>query len=200
MDLIDGLMVRRFHEARIRDFGEDATQALGWKNFYGQQARFAMLEGIGDMNGCSVLDIGCGHGDLRAYLDDKYSQMRYMGIDQMEEFLDVAIERYGHLPETAFFLGDCYAAALPTMDYVIACGSLSYYSSNPGFIYQTIAKLFNTCRIAFGFNLLSRVVASGGILVAYDPESILKYCRTLTGNVILHQGYFDDDFTVWMYK
>ena len=200
MDLIDGLMVRSFHKARIRDFGEESTQALGWKNFYSQQARFAMLEGIGDMNGCSALDVGCGHGDLRAYLDDKYPQMRYLGIDQMEDFLDTAIERYAHLPETAFFLGDFYAAELPHMDFVIACGSLSYHRSDPDFIYQIITKLFKTCRIAFGFNLLSKVDAPGGILVAYDPQVILKHCQTLTGNVILHEGYFDGDFTVWMYK
>lgn len=200
MNLIDKAIIQRYHQARIQDFGEDTTQALGWKNFYSQQARFAMLEDIGDMNGCSVLDIGCGHGDLRVYLNDKYPQMRYMGIDQMEEFLDIAIERYAHLPETAFFLGDCYSAELPRMDYVLASGSLSYHSTEPDFIYQIITKLFYTCRIALGFNLLSRVEAPGGILMAYNPQQIVEHCHKLTSRVILHEGYFDDDFTVWMYK
>jgi SAM-dependent methyltransferase len=200
MDLIDGLMVRSFHKARIRDFGEESTQALGWKNFYSQQARFDMLEGIGDMNDCSVLDVGCGHGDLRAYLDDKYPKMRYLGIDQMEDFLDIAIDRCANFPETSFFLGDYYVAKLPGVDYVIACGALSYRRSKPGSIYQVITKLFNTCRIAFGFNLLSKIETPGGILVAYDPQDILKHCQTLTGKVILHKGYLDDDFTVWMYR
>jgi SAM-dependent methyltransferase len=200
MDLTDALTVRKFHESRIRDFGEESIQALGWKNFYSQQARFAMFEGIGDMNECSVLDIGCGHGDLRAYLDERYPQMRYMGIDQMDDFLDIAIERCANFPETSFFLGDYYTAELPFMDYIIACGALSYHRSGPDSIYQIIAKLFNTCRIAFGFNLLSKVEMPGGILVAYDPQEILKHCQTLSGKVILHEGYLDDDFTVWMYK
>ncbi len=200
MNVIDNVLIHRFHEARIHDFGEGTAQALGWKNFHSQQARFAMLQGIGDMNNCSVLDVGCGHGDLRAYLGSQYPQLRYMGIDQMEEFLDIAIERYGHLPETAFFLGDCYTAELPHMDYVLACGSLSYYNSEPDFIFRVITKLFITCRIAFGFNLLSRVEAPGGILMAYNPLSIINHCSTLTSNVVLHEGYFDGDFTVWMYK
>ena len=199
MTLVDNLNVRRYHEMRIKEHGEDSTQALGWKNFYSQQARFAMLEDIGNMNDHSVLDVGCGHGDLRAYLDDKYPRMRYAGIDQMESFLDIAIDRYAHLPETAFYQGDCYSSELPSMDYVLASGSLSYRNSDPSFIYQMITKLFNTCRIAFGFNLLSKIEA-GGILIAYDPETIIKYCRGLSTNVILHQAYFDDDFTVWMYK
>ena len=200
MNLIDYAHIHRFHEARIRDFGEGSTQALGWKNFYSQQARFAMLEDIGDMNDCSVLDAGCGHGDLRAYLDDKYPRMRYLGIDQMEDFLDVAIERYANLPETAFFLGDFYSAELPRTDYVLACGSLSYYSTEPDFVYQAITRLFNSCRIAFGFNLMSKVDHPGGVLVAYEPEAVMQHCRKLTDNVILHEGYFEGDFTVWMYR
>jgi trans-aconitate methyltransferase len=200
MTIVDRLTVRRFHEIRVDQHGEGTTQALGWKNFHSQQARFAMLEDIGDMNDCSVLDIGCGHGDLRAYLDDKYPRLRYAGIDQMESFLDIAIDRYAHLPNTVFYHGDCYSAELPGMDYVLACGSLSYRNSDEDFIEQMISKLFNTCRIALGFNLLSRVDEPGGILMAYSPEVIVKYCRTLTDNVILHEGYFDDDFTIWMYK
>jgi len=200
MNIIDSIRVQRFHQSRIADFGEESTQALGWKNFHSQQARFEMLEGIGDMNNCSVLDIGCGHGDLRAYLDDKYPKMRYMGIDNMEVFLDIAIARYAHLPNTVFFLGDCYNAELPRMDYVLASGSLIYHSSHPDFIYNIITKLFITCRIAFGFNLLSRVEVPDGILVAHNPQVILEHCRTLTSNVVMHEGYIDDDFTIWMYK
>jgi trans-aconitate methyltransferase len=199
MTLVDNLNVRRYHEMRIKEHGEDSTQALGWKNLHSQQARFAMLEDIGDMNDHSVLDVGCGHGDLRAYLDDKYPRMRYAGIDQMESFLDIAIDRYAHLPETAFYQGDCYSSELPSMDYVLACGSLSYHNNDPNYIEFMISKLFNTCHVALGFNLLSKI-EPGGILTAYDPEIIIQYCYTLTDNVILHQGYFENDFTVWMYK
>ena len=199
MTLVANLNVCRYHEMRIKEHGEDSTQALGWKNFYSQQARFAMLEGIGDMNDHSVLDVGCGHGDLRAYLDDKYPGMRYAGIDQMESFLDIAIDRYGHLPETAFYHGDCYSSELPAMYYVLASGSLSYHNSDPNYIEFMIAKLFNACRIALGFNLLSSI-EPGGILTAYNPEKIIQYCHTLTGNVILHENYIENDFTVWMYR
>jgi len=86
------------------------------------------------------------------------------------------------------------------LDYVLACGSLSYRSSDPDFIHTIITKLFINCRIAFGFNLLSKVKDPEGILMAYDPQAILAHCQTLTSNVVLHQGYFDDDFTIWMYK
>ena len=185
---------------RVQEFGEGTSQALGWHNDESQLLRFTMLAGIGDMNNHSVLDVGCGYGDLSAYLIDKYPQLQYSGIDQVEEFLAVASAKYGHFPNTTFYLGDCSVADLPAADYVLACGSLNYHSSEPDFIYKMITRLFNTSLVAFGFNLLSKVKTPGGILVAYDTDNIMQHCRTLSSKVILQDKYCDGDYTVWMYK
>ena len=200
MNVLEQAMVYRFHNERTAEFGAGTSQALGWKGDNSQQARFAMLAGIGNMDGCSVLDAGCGHGDFRAYLGKKYPQMRYAGIDMIEAFITVAIQRHAHLSETAFYYGDFLEAELPSMDYVLASGSLSYRSADANFIYKAIAKLFNTCRIAFGFNLLSKIDYPDSLLATYQPEDIVKHCRTLSDKVLLHEGYFERDFTVWMYR
>lgn len=200
MELIDRSMIYRYHHERMEKFGAGTTRALGWKTEANQQKRFEVLSQIGDMNGLSVLDVGCGHGDLRGFLHQKYPDLRYAGIDQMEEFLDVAIERYGSLPETAFYLGDIWTAELPNMDYVLACGLLSYRNSQTGFIYRMIEKLFSSARLGLGFNLLKKVDHPGGLLVAYDPEKILSFCKDLTPKVALREGYTEDDFTVLMYR
>lgn len=200
MNIIDKTIIKRFHEMRTQEFGEGTSQALGWPDDDSQLLRFNMLAGIGDMNGHSVLDVGCGYGDLSAYLIGKYPRLKYAGIDQVEMFLSVAADRYANPPQISFYSGDITVAELPVTDYVLACGSLSYRTSDPNFIYKMIAKLFNTSRIAFGFNLLSKVKTPGGILMAYDPEVITEHCRTLTSNVLLHNNYCDGDFTVWMYK
>jgi len=191
-------MIRRFHEMRAKENGEGTARALGYRHDDDQLIRFAMLAGIGDINDCSVLDAGCGHGDLRGYLNDKYPRLSYTGIDQSESFLAIASERYAHLPETAFYLGDFCNAELPPADYVLASGSLNYHSSEPGFICNTITKLYHTSRVAFGFNLLSKI-DPGGILVAYDADNIVQHCHTLTPKVVLHDNYLEGDFTVWMY-
>jgi SAM-dependent methyltransferase len=198
MNLIEQALVRRFHKERIREFGAGNSRSLGWKADSSQLVRFGMLEGIGDMNGCSVLDAGCGYGDLRTYLAPKYPQLRYTGIDMLEEFITVAVERCGHLSDTAFYLGNFLEAALPNMDYVLASGSLSYRSADPDFIYKAITKLFNTCSIAFGFNLLSKIDYPDSIITIYPPTAIVRFCQTLTDKVVLHEGYFEGDFTVWM--
>jgi SAM-dependent methyltransferase len=200
MDFVDRTVIYRFHQERIEMFGEGTTSALGWKEESSQSVRFEILAQIGDMNGLSVLDVGCGHGDLRLFLGKKYPDIRYAGIDQMEEFLDVATSRYGSMPDTTFYLGDCWTADLPHMDYVLACGLLAYRNSKPDFIYRMIDKLFATSRLGFGFNLLKSVKDPDGILVNYDPKTILDYCRTITPKVVLREGYASDDFTIFMYQ
>jgi len=200
MDFTEQAGIYLFHKERMNEFGAGTTGALGWKSDNSQLARFAMLEGIGNMNGSTVLDVGCGHGDLGIYLHEKYPQVCYAGIDIMEEFLQVAVERLVHLPAAIFYLGDFCTVGLPAVDYVIACGSLSYKNVDADYIYKAINKLFNTCRTAFGFNLLSSVDFPSAFLETYQPTDVINYCRTLTGNVVLHQGYFERDFTVWMYK
>jgi trans-aconitate methyltransferase len=200
MGIIDKAVINRYHEIHVRDHGEGTVRALGWRHSEDQLVRFAMLAGIGNMNNCSVLDAGCGHGDLRAYLGDKYPRLRYIGIDQSEAFLSIASDRYTHLPETTFYLGDFSIAELPVADYVLVSGSLNYHNSDPGFIYKIIDKLFNTSRIALGFNLLSKVDAPDGILVSYDADDIVQYCRTLSDKVLLYDTYFEGDFTIWMYR
>jgi SAM-dependent methyltransferase len=198
MSIVDSFFIQRYHQQRIREFGAGSCRSLGWKTREGQEARFKILLEIGDVNNASVLDAGCGHGDLRAFLDEKYTRLRYIGIDQETSFLDVAIQKYGHVPGTSFFHGDFTQAELPVMDYILASGALNYRHSDPDFIFKAITKLFHSCRIGFGFNLLSRVEDPDGLLVAYQPQLIVEHCRTLSSQVELKEGYYDDDYTVFM--
>jgi len=200
MSSTDRIIVNRYHEMAIRAHGASSVGALGWLDSESQLSRFEMLAGIGDMNNRSVLDAGCGHGDLFAFLSEKYRLGQYTGIDHSETFVITAIKKYGKHPQVCFQLADFDTDELPEADYVLLSGSLNYRNSDPGFIYKMIAKLFAACKIAMGFNLLNDVYDPIGILVAYNMEAINDYCRTLTGNTILHKDYTQGDFTIWMYK
>src|SRR6188768_2747943 len=105
MNLTDKAVIFRFHHQLISESGKGSIGALGWKRPESQQARFEVLSGIANLNHHSVLDAGCGHGDLRAYLGRFYPQVRYYGVEQIPAILEEAVERYGHLPETVFYEG-----------------------------------------------------------------------------------------------
>lgn len=200
MDLKDIASIVLFHKSAAKRHGSGSAGALGWATQEAQFARFAVMADIGDMKDKTVLDVGCGHGDLAPFLQNLYPTCKYIGIDQAPAFLDIAIERYGPLPNTSFMLADFWTANLPQADYVLASGALSYRNSYPRFLYDMIAKLFKSCNIGLAFNLLSHLDSNDGLLLFYDMEDVLAYCDTLSQKTELIKGYLPNDFTVWMYK
>jgi SAM-dependent methyltransferase len=200
MHIIDQATVLKFHRDRIGSFGRGTLGALGWRIPSSQSIRFDVLSEIADLNDRSIVDVGCGHGDLRAHLAKKFGRTRYMGIDHLEAFLEVAFERYGDWPDTKFYLGDFSTANLPATDYVLASGAMGYRSREPDFAFQVITKLFGAARLGLGFNLLRQVEMPNGILAAYEPGAILDHCRRLTPNLVIREDYLENDFTVFMYR
>ncbi|PTQ99708.1 methyltransferase family protein [Mucilaginibacter yixingensis] len=187
-----------YHRAMIEKHGNKGTGALGWREPEHQLLRFKELAAIADLNGCTVIDAGCGHADLLPFLLEKYPQMKhYYGIEMMPELLDKATERYGDLPNTTFFSANFMTRALPEAHYILVCGSLNYSSGNPGYIFEAIEKLYKSAGRGLAFNLL-RSVSAEGVLRAYNPAVIARFCRTLSKNVVLKDDYADEDFTVLM--
>lgn len=197
--LLDNAAVSRFHRSRIAEYGAGSPGALGWHP-EGQQIRFQILAQIGDLAHCSVLDVGSGYSDLYPFLKQRFAGVRYSGIEQMAELLEVAQARYYHALDITLSQGDFLSVPLPLSDYVLASGALSYRHREPRFVYQAIARLFASCRLGLGFNLLDWEPPGGGPLAAYDPADIITFCETLTPKVVLRQGYWQGDFTVFMYR
>ena len=200
MILTDAAAIFRFHKEQVKVFGKGSTEALGWTSADAQLQRFEVLSAIADLDLQIVLDAGCGHGDLGAYLHTKYPSLTYIGIEQIPELLDNAIEQYAHIPETIFMQGDFTSATLPEADYILACGSLNYRSSDPEFIFKTIEKLFKDCKKGLGFNLLSMLHDPHPLIVAYNPALILSFCQKLTPYVRFIDGYRENDFSIFMYQ
>ncbi len=154
---------------------------------------------MGDFTGKLVLDAGCGHADLFPYLSGMYAGISYVGIEQLPELLTIAIERYGHLSEVRFISCDFSEAPIPIADYVVACGSLSYCNSEPNYIFAMIEKLFAHSRLGFGFNLLSAIQHPDPAIVSYNPDTVHAFCKTLSPAAKLNVGYWENDFTIFMY-
>lgn len=200
MQIKDFATVKAYHHERIERFGADACEALGWKNQSSQEKRFAEFLKLGDFSNSSVLDLGCGHGDLFAVLDEKFANINYTGFDQSEAFLEVALQRFGRNRNARFLRGDFATTQLPVADYVICCGALNYRSTNPGYVFEMIARMFASCRLGLGVSLLSAVDFADGILAAYSPQAVLGFCQQLASRVELHEDYGCDDFMVFLYR
>ncbi len=199
MQPIDTAGVFRFHKELLKEYGTEGSGALGWVSDAAQQARFKVFVDLADLNNHSVMDVGCGFGDLRNFLSQYYPHLHYFGVEQIPAFVEVAAKRHLNLPETVFFQGDFVQADLPVTDYIIACGSLNYRNNDPNFIYTIITKLFHHCRNGFAFNLLNRTEPPDSLLAAYSPALITDHCKTLTDKIVVKDDYWVDDFTVMLY-
>lgn len=196
MNLVEKARVQAFHRARL---GKPPLTELGFRNADSQLLRFETLCKWGDMSGALILDLGCGHGDLRPFLAERYAATQYLGVDFLKEFVEVAQERHGHLPDTQFLQADFLSVGLPQVDIAIASGSLNYRSDNELHPWQAISRMWECARRGVAFNLLdARHFEADAILCGYDPDEVLRFCRQLDPAAELVTGYLPDDMTVLM--
>lgn len=91
--------------------------SLGWGTKEAQETRFHQIFRIGMSPSDSVLDVGCGYGDLRKYLIDRGITGRYVGIDKRRTAIDEALKRYS----AEFICADVFSME-EKFDWVVASG------------------------------------------------------------------------------
>ena len=201
MTLMEKATIIHYHRRRIGEFSIGSVKSLGWTNEDSQLQRFAALIEVGNLNNRSILDIGCGYGAIKGYLDKHFFGFNYIGIDQMPEFIAEARCLYGQRPNCYFCQADFTAQALPKVDYVLASGVMSYRSQEIDCYDSMIRKMYEAAGEALAFNMLDVTkFPHHEFLTGHDSEKVLAYCKTLSPRVRLIKGYLEDDFTVLMYK
>jgi SAM-dependent methyltransferase len=196
MDVLDKARMLTYHRRRL---GQAPLKELGWRDAFSQASRFAALCRWGDLSDKIVLDLGCGHGDLKPYLDARFTGVKYLGLDLMPEFIDEARRRHGHLPDAHFMHADFLTTGLPEVDVVMACGSLNYKTENVLHPCQAIARMWEVARLGVAFDLLDEgAFESDQVLCGRDPDQMLSFCRDLDPAAEIDHGYSPEDFTILM--
>lgn len=173
--------------------------SVNWGSQASQERRFAVLAGIGELAGRSVLDVGCGLGDFYRWQRQQNLGVDYHGVDLTPEMARAAQARF---PEADFRAGNVLAEDLGTFDYVIASGIFYLRQHEPvQFLECMVARLFEMSRCGVAFNSLSTwsTQRDAGEFYA-DPAQTLEFCHTLTPRVVLRHDYHPGDFTVYLLK
>lgn len=188
----------KFYREKITAYGVGTTSSVNWNSFHTQFMRFKVLCDIGDLNGASILDFGCGNGDLYAYLQMRFRNVTYLGVDIVEEFIQFAKQRWG---ESEFLL---ISNEIPKeeFDYIIASGAFSY--NYPGAVNDyliTIKSLFAKSRRGMAFNVLSdKFEKSNGPYLAYDIGFLEAEIKKITSKYEIIDGYLPNDITIHMLR
>lgn len=145
-----------------------------------QYSRFQELLKIAgtlkNLSGNSVLDIGCGRGDLYGYFIKKNVLVRYTGVDIMPQFIDEAkmLYRKAEFIQSPFLEWN----TAKRYDYVFASGLISTrISDNEKYMKQSISKMWELTKQGLVFNFLT-VFRNDKLQhwYYYDPGKVLNWC------------------------
>lgn len=179
-----------------------SPQALQWTSKQTMDNRFEALTRCLDFENKSVLDVGCGFGDIIPFIEKKTKKFDYLGVDLVEEIVLEARKQY---PNYKFIVGDYFADPMKKkFDIVLTSGTLN---GNLGFEtlsfrLKVIEVMWRHANEVCAFNMLGshpQPRNDPGYLVHYaDSLEILSFCLTLTPKLVFIQDYDPEDFTIVM--
>lgn len=195
----------RFYENHVRRYGY-SYRALGFGRRSSQEKRFDALGVLGSFHGKTLLDVGCGFGDLLAWLHARGIEPRYTGMDICAPMIERCRKRFAAecaLGKASFVIGDALTfVADEPYDFIVASGIFGYRAKDTRKRVQpTLERLFDLTRCALGVNFLSgeAPARSPGRLYLH-PSDVLQFALKLTPSVRLDHTYLPNDFTVCLYR
>lgn len=192
----------RLYSERYKEYGYDPKTLGWWKGK--QELRFSILTSQIDLEGMSILDIGCGFGDLNYFLKDRLKTYQYHGVDFVEELISEARKKH---PEAGirFSCEDFLAAAPKQYDFILGSGIFNYkldHEDNYKYINRTLRKAIDECTIGVAFDFLSDRVDFQKYEFTFhsNPPRVLEMGYSLTRNVVLRNDYAPFEFTLFLFK
>ena len=196
----------RFYESHVRRFGYD-YRALGFGRPESQEKRFEALASLGAFRGRSLLDVGCGFGDLLAWLERRGMQpAEYTGLDLCRPMIEHCEEKFADECASGaarFVSADAFDYRPAShYDFVVASGIFGYAARGARRrVRPTIERMFSWCREGLAVNFLSRRAPRRSRTRLYiDPREQLAHALELTPAVRLDHTYMPNDFTLFLYR
>ncbi len=208
--------IRAHYEPRIRA-DRESYDILDWADRPSQLARFEVLAQCVELDGRSLLDVGCGLGDLYDYLAGRGVRVDYTGVDIVEAMVAEARRRR---PNARFVWGDVFSDTPAVLDAqgriaevdhahlnplagerfdVVFCSGVFNLNlgNNEGFLGQALGRLFELARTHVVFNLLHhRTPTRYAHCVYYDPDQVADLLSGFPCRVRIVDHYLHNDFTV----
>ncbi|MBP2033802.1 SAM-dependent methyltransferase [Clostridium algifaecis] len=169
-----------------------------------QKIRFEALISEFNLENKSILEFGCGFGDINKILKDRYKNYEYLGVDLVEDFIKTGRKNYGST-KIKYECGDFLSKNFnKKFDYIIESGIFNLklkMMDNYDFIQQSINKAFELFNEAIAFNFVTeRVNFKDDGSYYINPEKVLEIAYRYSKKIILKNNYMPFDYTMIIYK
>jgi SAM-dependent methyltransferase len=190
------------HYRKLMEIHGSSYLALNWGSEQGQMLRFSVLSEVGNLAGRSVLDVGCGLGDLAGWLERQQIDTEYVGIDLTDKLVEGARRRF---PSKRFVNGsitDPEVLKDEKFDFVVASGMFyTYRNGGQDWLEHAVTRMWQMAGRGVSFNSLSSWAPERDAGEFYaNPEKVITFCRTLTPWVRLRHDYHPRDFSVFLLR
>ena len=192
-----------FYQGLARQHRGTSRQVGAWSE-QSQTARFDVMFEVLDsllgegLAGLSILDFGCGKGDLVAYLDrhGRLDTLRYIGIDGIEENVEDARRLGGYDFRLVRWNGVGRIVDEP-VDVIVFSGTFATTCIDRRL--AMYGSLLAQARVGVVGNFLTStpgVKDYGEGMVLMDPEEALRVVDRAVFRVQIRADYLPHDFTV----
>jgi len=187
--------IERYNE-RFAQFGHD-PRTLGWPKRR-HVLRYAILLGEWELAGRSLLDYGCGFGDMYGYCVEHKPGVEYAGVDINPKLIEEGRRLY---PAAELILAD-EEDPDRRYDFVVSSGvHNAKIGDNWSFIEESFALFDRLATSGFALNFLSnRVQYELEHTYHADPVRVLELAYRYSNRVVLRNDYMPFEFTVFVDK
>ncbi|MDY0116823.1 MAG: class I SAM-dependent methyltransferase [Sulfurimonadaceae bacterium] len=185
----------KFYLAALKAHGM-SPKGVHWYSSESQEKRFeVLLSLLPSLNEKTLVDAGCGFGDLYHYLQLQHAMPKsYIGIDTLKEMCEHAMIN----TSAPILHKNILTDTLPRADYYICSGALNILHPYESFVF--IRNCFLVANEGFVFNVLygDKESKTYNYMNKKQIESYAKELRV--SHVMIQEGYLENDISVAFLK
>lgn len=202
--------IAQYFERTLEQHGPTA-KGVDWRDETAQEMRFEQLLKILPvaqevLEKPTLVDFGCGYGQLFEFLKSKKLECEYIGFDCLQAMIDAGCEKYKGQKNCQFVCGKEFNIEC---DYLVGSGVFNYrgeseYHDWLKFVFAELSKIDIHTRKAFAVNFLTSYSEPGKMrddLFYADPCVLFEHCmRNFSRNVAIMHDYGAWEFTLIVRK
>jgi len=194
-----------FFDLRSKLFAGDDMMVLEYPDRATQELFFQHAVEKFDLTDKKVLDLGCGLGYLKKYLDDHAPGYRsYLGVDLSREMVRGARERFGRSARADFIERDILAEPFAEDEFDVGfLISVLGYRVGPdpeGYMKRLLKELFRINRVGIAFTHLTPGRRADPSDFTYPPEAMAAWCRAELSKGVVLDDWGALTYVVAVYK